>query len=74
MTTKIDGKGNEYLLTFSSPETDWIKELAKSMGISKEAIVGAAMNFGLTHYMRTFCPTDKPPEKPIDDNASDDIS
>lgn len=74
MPITIDGKGNEYLLTFSKPETAWIRDLAKSMGITKEAIVGAAMTFGLVHYMRTFCPTDKPPTKEIDKDIYDDTS
>jgi len=57
MATIVQGNGDEYLFTFSLPETDWIKELADSMGITKEAIVAAAMNKGLTHYVETFTNT-----------------
>lgn len=58
MATIIEFDGKQYLLTFSKPETEWISELAKGMGITKEAIVGAAMNKGLTHYMETFAETE----------------
>ena len=55
MTTTIESKGNEFLLTFTSPESEWIREVADSMGITREAVVGAAMNKGLTYYVETFC-------------------
>lgn len=58
MATIIEFDGKQYLLTFSKPETEWISELAKGMGITKEAIVGAAMNKGLTHYVETFAETE----------------
>ena len=54
MATIVDGKGNEYLFTFSPPETEWIRDLAECMGITKEAIVAAAMNKGLIYYTETF--------------------
>jgi len=54
MATVIDGKGNEYLFTFTQPEKGWIRYLASTMGITKEAVVGAAMNKGLTHYVEVF--------------------
>ncbi len=56
MATTIDSKGNDYLLAFSSPETGWIRDLAQTMGITKEAVVGAAMNKGLVYYMEVFIP------------------
>jgi len=62
MATEIDGKGNEYLFTFSYPETDWIKELAKGMGITKEAVLGAAMNKGLLYYIETFAEAEVTPK------------
>lgn len=73
MATIISRQGDEYLFDFSPPETNWIREIAKSMGITKESVVGAAMNVGLTHYVESFCPKPEPPKKDIDDNACDDI-
>ena len=58
MATIIDAKGNEYLCTFSEPETNWIKDLAKGMGITKEAVLGAAINKGLIYYVETFAETE----------------
>jgi len=54
MVTTIEYDGKQYLLTITEPESKWISELAKGMGISKEAIVGAALNKGLTYYVQTF--------------------
>lgn len=51
MATIIDRDGDAYLLQFSPPETDWIIMMAKSMGMTKETVVGAAINQGLTHYV-----------------------
>ncbi len=59
MATIIEYDGKQFLLTVSYPEKEWIRELAHSMGITKEAIVGAAINKGLTHYMETFAETDE---------------
>jgi len=58
MATVIEGKGNEYLCTFSVPESGWLYELAKCMGISKEAVLGAAINNGLCHYVESFLKDD----------------
>ena len=73
MATIIEGHNKRFSFTFSPPETDWIKELAQSMGITKEAVVGAAMNKGLTHYVESFCTKEEPTKKSIDSDASDDI-
>lgn len=54
MAIVIDKDRNDFLLCFSPPESDWIKELAKGMGITKEAVVGAAVNKGLTYYIHQF--------------------
>lgn len=54
MATVIEYNGKQYLFTFMSPETEWIRDLAKSMGITKESVVGAAMNKGLCYYAQTF--------------------
>ncbi|KKM22948.1 hypothetical protein LCGC14_1620150 [marine sediment metagenome] len=54
MAIVIERDGVQYLCTFSKPETQWILDLAQGMGITKEAIVGAAMNHGLTYYVQTF--------------------
>lgn len=54
MATIIEGNKDDYLCTFSLPETDWIKELAKGMGITREAVLGAAINKGLAYYIETF--------------------
>lgn len=51
MATIIDHDGKQYLLTFGLPETDWIAFIAKSLGMTKETVVGAALNQGLTHYV-----------------------
>lgn len=51
MATIIDGKGNGFLVNFSNPETEWITMIAKSLGMTKETVVGAALNQGLTHYV-----------------------
>lgn len=58
MATIIEYDGKQYLFTFSEPETEWISELAKGMGITKEAVVGAAINKGLTYYVETFAETE----------------
>ncbi len=73
MATIIEHDGNLYLFTFSLPETDWIRDLAQSMGITKEAVLGAAINKGLTYYVGSFLIKDELPEKEIDDNACDDV-
>jgi len=54
MATIIEYDGKRYMFTFSKPETEWISELAKGMGITKEAVVGAAMNKGLCYYVHVF--------------------
>ena len=72
MTTTIDSKGNDFLLTFTPPETEWIREVADSMGITREAVVGAAMNKGLTYYVETFC-TRNVIDDALDD-AQDELS
>lgn len=54
MATIIDRNRNEYLCTFSPPETEWLRELAEGMGITKEAVLAAAINKGLTYYVETF--------------------
>lgn len=66
MATTIDRDGDDYLLCFSVPESAWIADLAKSMGITREAVVGAAINNGLTHYVGSFLTPDEPPDKLID--------
>lgn len=58
MATVIEYDGKQYLLTFSMPESEWIKGLAKGMGITPEAVVGAALNKGLTYYIETFSKDD----------------
>lgn len=73
MATIVERSAKQYLFTFSKPETEWILQLAMTMGITKESVVVAAMNKGLTYYLETFCPKGEPPEKDIDDNACDDI-
>lgn len=57
MATVIEYDGKQFLFTFSMPETEWIKGLAKGMGITPEAVIGAAMNKGLTYYVETFAET-----------------
>ena len=59
MATIIEGKGDEYLFTFSRPETEWIRLIANSFSISKEAAIGAAMNKGLCHYVETLRQSDE---------------
>lgn len=54
MATIVQRNGNDYLFEFSKPETEWIAELARSMGITKESVAIAAMNKGLTYYVETF--------------------
>ena len=54
MATVIEYDGKQFLLTFSEPEKGWISDLAKCLGITKEAVVGAAMNKGLCYYSETF--------------------
>jgi len=54
MATIINRQGNEYLLTFSLPETGWISDLANCMGIAKESVVAAAINKGLCHYVESL--------------------
>ena len=71
MATIIEYDGKRYLFTFSKPETEWISELAKGMGITKEAVVGAAMNNGLTHYVGSFLREDEPPDNSI---SSEDLT
>ena len=73
MAAIIESNGDEYLCTFSVPESGWIQDLAKCMGITKEAVLGAAINNGLTHYVGSFLSNDEPPKKEIDDNACDDM-
>ena len=58
MVTVIENKGNEYLCTFSVPESGWIHDLAKSMGITTEAVLGAAINKGLCYYVESFLKED----------------
>lgn len=73
MATVVESNGTEYLCTFSVPESGWIHDLAKCMGITKEAVLGAAINHGLTHYVSSFLADDEPPEKAIDEDACDDL-
>jgi len=73
MATVIEGKGNEYLCTFSVPESGWLYDLAKCMGITKEAVLAAAINKGLTYYVESFLSELEPPKKDIDDDACDDV-
>lgn len=73
MATIVRKFRKHYLFEFSVPETEWIKELAQSMGITKEAVLAAAMNKGLTYYVETFHNNTKPLKKSIDDDACDDI-
>lgn len=64
MATIITGEGNECIFTFSNPELEWIKLISDTLGITKEAVVGAAMNHGLTHYVEVFCKPNEPePDK-----------
>ena len=58
MATIISRDGDDYLLCFSKPETQWILDLAKGMGMTRETVVGAAMNKGLTYYVETFAETE----------------
>lgn len=51
MATMIEYDGKQFLITCSIPESEWISEIAKGLGITKEAVVGAALNQGLTHYV-----------------------
>ena len=51
MATMIEYDGKQYLLTCDVPELLWISEIAKGLGITREAVVGAALNQGLTHYV-----------------------
>jgi len=54
MAIQITQQGIDYHLEVSPPESQWIKGVAKSMGITKEAVIGAAMNYGLAHYVTVF--------------------
>ena len=71
MATVIEYDGKQFLCTFSVPESGWIHDLAKSMGITKEAVLGAAINNGLTHYVESFL-TDEVVDK-IKDQMQDEI-
>jgi len=51
MAVIIEHDGKQYLVTVSKPETDWITLCAAAMGMSKETVIGAALNKGLCHYV-----------------------
>jgi len=85
MAIIVEHDKKQYLLTVSLPETDWIRELAKGMGITKEAIVAASMIKGLTYYVETFAQAEttskmqdlaqdeiKPDDTDIKDDVADD--
>lgn len=55
MATIITKGDSVYELDFSNPELEWIKLISKALGITKEAVIGAAMNKGLIHYVEVFC-------------------
>lgn len=74
MATEIDSKGNEFLVRVSKPESGWIRDLAHTMGITRDAVVGAALNKGLTHYVTAFCHKDRPTKIGFNDNGLPDIS
>lgn len=51
MATIVEGKGKKYVFTFSQSETEWILIIAKSLGMTKETVMGASMYEGLCHYV-----------------------
>jgi len=51
---------NRYTVSFSVPETTWIGVIAETLGMSKESVVAAALNKGLTYYLEVFCSTNEP--------------
>ncbi len=51
MATIIEHDGKQYLVTVSKPETDWVTMISAALGMSKETVIGAALNKGLTHYV-----------------------
>lgn len=51
MATIIEYDGKQYLITCSTPESEWITMIAKSLGMTKETVIGAALNQGLCHYV-----------------------
>jgi len=70
MATIITKCDNVYELDFINPELEWISLIAETLGITKEAVVGAAMNKGLIHYVETFCkPTEPTPDDTDIDNS-----
>lgn len=74
MATIITRDGKEYKADFSPPEIDWIQSLAECMGITKEAVLGAAINKGLTYYVESFRSQPEPNDKDKpDDTDTDDI-
>jgi len=74
MATIIQAKGEGYVSIFSKPESEWIQSLAECMGITKEAVIGAAINKGLTYYVESFR-TEKTVDKIKDlmDDETDDL-
>jgi len=74
MATMITRDGNKYKAEFGKPESDWIQSLAECMGITKEAVLGAAINKGLTYYVESFRSQPEPDDKDKhDDTDTDDI-
>jgi len=51
MATITEYDGKQYLLTIDKPESEWITLIAKSLGMTKQTVVGAALNQGLNHYV-----------------------
>lgn len=51
MAMMIESDGKQYLVTADLPEKDWIRLISEALGMTKEAVIGAALNKGLCHYV-----------------------
>ena len=51
MAMIIDHDGKQYLLTIDKPESEWITLISSALGINNKAVIGAAVNKGLCHYV-----------------------
>lgn len=56
MSMQVTQNGrNVYLVSLHYPEITWLRETAKAMSIPTDAVLAAAIGYGLPHYAGMAC-------------------
>ena len=51
MAMIIENDGKQYLITIDKPEKEWVTLISSALGMNNNAVIGAALNKGLLHYV-----------------------